>query len=181
MRMLLFCLLIHFPVFAMSAEQPVPPRPYITITVNGLEEIAPPLNRMAESLEQLVQSDKVSEADQRRLSQMIGELQGVTGRIDTMAAQVGGQMGRLQQAVSAQVKQWLLWSFIGLLLLIASIGLVLWLLLKWQLAPLVHVSTQSAKLMTHSLQDISSTARLIAGQADQQRTRPRPFARRPQC
>ncbi len=150
--------------------------PYVEITVNGLEQVAAPLNRLASAVENLADSDKLSNTDQEKLMLIMNELNGLSRNLDNSILTTRNKISETQTEIANSIRQ-LIWT--ALLSLIVTIALVcgfLFLLIKRQISPLVDNTSTTIDKVAESVDQLSKTAEFIVTHQSRQ-TRLRRFSR----
>lgn len=170
---LLLTLSFSANAFATETER----SPYVEITVNGLEQVAAPLNRLADAVETLADSDKLSDTDQEKLMLIMSELKGLSKNLDNTIITTRNKISETQAEIASSIKQ-LIWT--ALISLIATIGLIcgfLFFLIKRQIGPLVDSTSTTIDKVAQSVDQLSKTAEFIV-RHQSSHTHPRRFARR---
>ncbi len=145
--------------------------PYIEISVNGLEEVAPPLNRLADAIEKLADSDTLSEEDQQRVIGIIGELKGVSGNLDSTIQNIKDKTSQVQDEIKASIRRMILLTILGLILIVIVIVAAVYYLFRFQITPLVNTTSTTVTNIASAVDNLSTTAKFITqkGASDNRR------------
>lgn len=150
--------------------------PYVQITVNGLEEVAPPLDRLAQAVESLADSEKLSDADQAKLMAIMDELKGLSQNLDNSIHTTREKISEAQTEIANSLKR-LIWAALAsLVLAIAAIAAIVFYLIKRQVGPLVDNTGMAIDKVANTVEHLSQTAEFIS--AHQSGADRRRFARR---
>ena len=115
--------------------------PYIEINIQGIEEVAPPLNRLADAIEKLSQSDKLSDEDQEKIIAIIGELKTLSGALDNTIQNTREKITQAQNEIADSIRRLIMLSVTGLVLTIIIVCAAILFLFKLQIAPLVTTTS----------------------------------------
>lgn len=149
--------------------------PYIEISVNGLEEVAPPLNRLADAIEKLAESDKLSEEDQQKVIGIIGELKVVSGNLDSTIQNIKDKITQVQGEITASIQQMILFTILGVVLIVIVIVAAVLYLFRFQITPLVNTTSTTVTNIANAIDNLSTTAEFITEKGTSNNRR---FARR---
>jgi predicted PurR-regulated permease PerM len=149
--------------------------PYIEISVNGLEEVAPPLNRLADAIEKLAESDKLSEEDQQKVIGIIGELKVVSGNLDSSIQNIKDKITQVQGEITDSIRQMILFTILGIVLIVIVIVAAVIYLFKFQISPFVNTTSTTVTNIANAIDNLSTTAELITEQGASKNKR---FARK---
>jgi predicted PurR-regulated permease PerM len=159
--MLLWLAWLATPAFAAESTPP-----YVEINIQGIEEVAPPLNRLADAIEKLSDSDKLSAEDQEKIVAVIGELKTLSANLDTSINNAKQKVTQAQNEISASIQRMILLSFAGLALTIIVICAAILFLFRRQVAPLIDSGATTVDKMADAIDNLSATAGFIARQGD---------------
>ncbi len=137
-------------------------QPYIEITINGLEELGPPLDRLATAVEQLAESDKLSEQDQQKIMAITQELHQFTGQIDASIQSAKNKASEVQQEIASSAQHIVITAISGIFLITLSIFIALYYLFKHQISPLADSTLITVTQASSTLDQLSQTAEFIA-------------------
>jgi len=135
--------------------------PYIEITVNGLEETAPPLNRLADAVEKLSQSDKLGPEDQQKIIAIIDEMKLLTDKLDQSIETTKQKVSQTQEEISASIKQMIILTLLGLMATVIIIFAAIFILFRVQISPLVNSTSSSLDKFSEAMENLSSATKLI--------------------
>lgn len=160
----------------LAAEERADSTPYVQITVNGLEEVTPPLDRLAQAVESLADSEKLSDADQEKLMAIMDELKGLSQSLDNSIHSARNKISEAQSEIATSIKHLIWMALTSLVLAIAAIGAIVFFLIKRQVGPLVDNTGVAIDKVADTVEHLSHTAEFIA--AHQSPGGTRRFARR---
>jgi hypothetical protein len=149
-------------MFLSSAHADDNHSPYIEITVNGLEELAPPLNRLADAVEKLSQSDNLSAEDQQKIIAIIGEMRLLTDKLDHSIETTKQKVSQTQAEISASIKQMIMLALLGLMATVIMIFGAIFILFRLQIAPLVNSTSSSLDKFSSAMENISLATRSLS-------------------
>ena len=155
----IFLLLISLASSAYAADNN---SPYIEITVNGLEEVAPPLKRLADAVEKLSQSDNLSPADQHKIIAIIDEMQQLTDKLDTSIETTKQKVSQTQEEISASIKQMIILVLLGLAVTVIIIFSAIFIFFRLQISPLVSSTSSSLDKFSQAMENLSTATKIIS-------------------
>ncbi len=135
--------------------------PYIEITVNGLEEVAPPLNRLADAVGKLSQSDKLSPEDQQKIIVIIDEMKLLTDKLDNSIETTKQKISQTQEEISASIKQMIFLVLLGLVVTVIIIFSAIFILFRLQISPLVNTTSSSLDKFSEAMENLSTATKII--------------------
>jgi len=135
--------------------------PYIEITVNGLEEMAPPLNRLADAVEKLSQSDKLSPEDQHKIIAIIDEMKLLTDKLDHSIEATKQKISQTQEEISASIRQMIILTLLGLVATVIIIFAAIFILFRVQISPLVNSTSSSLDKFSEAMENLSAATKII--------------------
>ena len=135
--------------------------PYIEITVNGLEEMAPPLNRLADAVEKLSQSDKLSPEDQHKIIAIIDEMKQLTDKLDQSIEATKQKVSQTQEEISASIRQMIILTLLGLVATVIIIFTAIFILFRVQISPLVNSTSSSLDKFSEAMENLSAATKII--------------------
>lgn len=157
----LFGLFFLFIIFAPIVQADDNNSPYIEITVNGLEEVAPPLNRLAGAVEKLSQSDNLSPDDQQKLIAIIDEMKLLTDKLDHSIETTKQKISQTQEEISASIRQMIILALLGLVATVIIIFAAIFILFRVQISPLVNSTSSSLDKFSEAMENLSSATKVI--------------------
>ena len=169
---LLVILIMPFSKATLASENN---SPYVEISIHGIEEVVPPLNRLADAIEKLSQSDKLSNEDQEKIIAIIDELKILSGNLDNTIQNTKEKITQAQNEIADSIRRLIILSVVGLALTIIIVCTAVLFLFKLQIAPLVSTTSNTVTRVADALDNLSTTAGFIV---DQNPAVSRRFARR---
>lgn len=161
MKQLAGIFLLSITLLSTSIQATENSSPYIQISVNGLEEVAPPLNRLADAVENLSRSDSLSSEDQQKVIAIFGEMKLLTDRLSNAIETTKQKISQTQQEISASIKQMILFVLLGLAAMIVIICAAIFLLFRFQIAPLVKTTSSSLNKFSEAMENLSLVTRSL--------------------
>ncbi len=163
-RLITVMLLLFIPTANADSDETLKHRtkPYIEININGLEEIAAPLQGLTNAVEQLSRSEKLSAADQDKIMQITGELHKFSAHLDSTIDKTRDKVSNIQEEISASLQHMILLATIAFFAVIAFICGAIVLLFKWQISPLASSTLTTINDVSSTLDKLSATADFIA-------------------
>ena len=155
----IFLLLITLVSSAYAADNN---SPYIEITVNGLEEVAAPLKRLADAVEKLSQSDKLSPEDQHKIIAIIDEMKQLTDKLDNSIETTKQKVSQTQEEISVSIKQMIMLVLLGLAVTVIIIFSAIFILFRLQISPLVSSTSSSLDKFSEAMENISTATKTIS-------------------
>ena len=155
-------LLLLFITLASTAQAAEDNSPYIEITVNGLEDVAPPLNRLADAIETLSQSEKLSPEDQQKIVAIVNEMKQLTDKLDNSIETTKQKVSQTQKEISASIKQLIMLALLGLVATVVIIFAAIFILFKLQISPLVNSTSTSLDKFSEAMDNLSSATKFIS-------------------
>ncbi len=155
-------LFLLFITLVSTAHATASNSPYIEITVNGLEEVSPPLNRLADAVEKLSQADNLSHEDQQKIIAIIGEMKLLTDKLDNSIETTKQKVSQTQAEISASIKQMIMLALLGLIVTVIIICAAIFSVFRLQVAPLVNTTATSLDKFSDAMENISLATRYIS-------------------
>lgn len=149
--------------------------PYVEISINGLEELAPPLNRLADAVEELSRSEKLSPEDQQKIVAIIGELKLLGSGLDNTIEESKQKFTQAQQELRDSIRQLIILTLLSLVVCVIVICATLFALFRFQIAPLLNTTTSSLETFAGAMERLSASSATIAAY---ERGNERRFARK---
>lgn len=162
MRALYRLALLLIPLIPATASAADNSSPYVEITVRGIEEVAPPLNRLADAIEKLSQSDTLSDEDQHKIIAIIGELKVLSGELDSTLQKTKQNITQAQSEIAASIRQLIIVSLLGLTVTIILVCAAVFYLFRLQIAPLINTTSTTVTKIADAIENLSATAEFIA-------------------
>ena len=157
---LLLPLLVSFiPTYSCAADSN---SPYIEISVHGIEEVAPPLNRLADAIENLSENENLSPEDQQKIIAIIGELKTLGDKLDNTIQTTKEKVSQTQQEISTSISQMIMLTLAGLVVCLTIICGVIFMLFRLQIAPLVTSTSASLEKFAAAMDNLSAASRQIS-------------------
>lgn len=164
MKPLAILLIIAFIPLAETGVASERNSPYVEISIHGIEEVAPPLNRLADAIEKLSQSDKLSSEDQEKIIAIINEMKLLTGNLDNTIKNTKEKVTQAQNEIADSIRRLIILSTIGLALTIVIVCVAVLYLFKLQISPLVSTTSHTVTRMSDALDNLSNTATFLSTQ-----------------
>ncbi len=136
--------------------------PYIEITVNGLEEVAQPLDRLANAVGKLSQSDNLSPEDQQKIIAIIDEMKQLTDKLDNSIETTKQKVSQAQEEISASIKQMIVLILLGLVVTVIIIFSAIFILFRLQISPLVNTTSSSLDKFSEAMENLSIATKIIS-------------------
>jgi len=136
--------------------------PYIEITVNGLKEMAPPLNRLADAVEKLSQADNLSHEEQQKIVAIIGEMKLLTDKLDNSIETTRQKVSQTQEEISASIKQMIMLALLGLVVTVIIIFSAIFILFRLQISPMVSSTSSSLDKFSEAMENLSTATKIIS-------------------
>ncbi len=175
MKALATLLLIMIIPFTEATQASDANSPYVEINIQGIEEVAAPLNRLADAIEKLSQSDKLSNEDQEKIIAIIDELKTLSGNLNNTIKNTKDKITQAQNEIADSIRRLIILSVVGLTLTIIIVCAAILFLFKLQITPLVSTTSDTVTRVANALDHLSTTAGFIV---DQNPPSNRRFARR---
>ncbi len=156
-------LIVFIPTTQAADDSPA----YVEITINGLEEIAPPLNRLADAVKTLSQSDKLSPEDQHKIIAIIDEMRLLTEKLDHSIETTQQKVSQTQAEISASIRQMIMLALLGLMVTVGIIFAAIFMLFKVQISPLVNSTSSSLDKFSEAMDNLSSATKTINNHNEQ--------------
>jgi hypothetical protein len=150
--------------------------PYVEIKVNGLEEVAPSLDRLADAAERLSQTHELSDEDKQKVIAIIGELKTLGNTLDHSMEGARRKLSSAQAEIRDSLRQLIIIACAGFIATLIIVTAAVMFLFRLQLGPLINTTAETAAKVADALDHLSATAEFIASQNEPKRRR---FARKP--
>ena len=154
-------LLLFFSIVMPTTQAAEPNPAYVEITINGLEEVAPPLNRLADAVETLSQSDKLSPEDQHKIITIIDEMKQLTDKLDNSIETTKQKVSQTQEEISASIRQMIMLALLGLAITVGIIFAAIYILFRVQISPLVNSTSSSLDKFSDAMDNLSTATKII--------------------
>ena len=161
MRLLPGIFLLFIAFLSACAQASDRNSPYLEITVNGLEEIAPPLSRLADAVEELSQSENFSIENQQKIISIIDEMKLLTDKFDSSIDLAKQKVSQTQEEISASIRQIIKFALLGLLAMLIIIGASLFYLFRYQVRPLVNTTLSSLGKLSMAMDNLSIATKAL--------------------
>jgi len=135
--------------------------PYIEIRVNGLKELAAPLNRLADAIEKLSQSDNLSSEDQQKIMAIIGEMELLTDKLDNSIEITKQKVSQTQAEISTSIRQMIVLALFGLVVTVIIICAAIFILFRLQISPLVISTSSSLDKLSEAMENLATASHFI--------------------
>lgn len=153
--------LLFFIIFMPPSQAADHSSAYVEITINGLEEVAPPLNRLADAVETLSQSDKLSPEDQHKIIAIIDEMKLLTDKLDHSIETAKQKVSQTQEEISASIRQMIILALLGLVATVGIIFAAIFILFRIQILPLVNSTSSSLDKFSDAMNNLSTATKII--------------------